>query len=202
MTKRTGPRAKFRKDVEDPYRNYALREARVKAGLGLYGLSELTGVSWQALASYERLYCSPTKRKARRIAETLEVPVEDIFSDSTRQLVILAREARREEQSTGEQLGSNLHDLAKNLKKHRGYLLYFPYQNEEDNNGLREATREALDELNFREREIIQLRHGFYGMKLTLKEIGEKFGLSRSGVLQIQIKAIAKLRRSLSRYLQ
>lgn len=52
--------------------------------------------------------------------------------------------------------------------------------------------------LNYREREILKLRHdlgGTGGGELTLEEVGEIFGITRERVRQIAIKAVAKIER-------
>ena len=49
--------------------------------------------------------------------------------------------------------------------------------------------------LNDREREIILMRYGLFGVKeVTQREIAEKLGISRSYVSRIEKKALAKLR--------
>lgn len=62
--------------------------------------------------------------------------------------------------------------------------------------GRQSAVAEALRSLHYREREIIRLRFGLGDdHPLTLKEIGEIFGITRERVRQIQSKAIAKLQK-------
>jgi len=57
-----------------------------------------------------------------------------------------------------------------------------------------------LANLEPREREVLCLRYGLdRGRPRTLEEVGERFGLTREGVRQVEVKAIAKLRRSASR---
>ncbi len=57
-----------------------------------------------------------------------------------------------------------------------------------------------LNSLERREREVLCLRYGLdRGKPRTLEEVGERFGLTREGVRQIEVKAIAKLRRAASR---
>ena len=59
---------------------------------------------------------------------------------------------------------------------------------------------ELLSVLEPREREILCLRYGLdRGKARTLEEVGEFFGLTREGVRQAELKAIAKLRRRSSR---
>jgi len=59
---------------------------------------------------------------------------------------------------------------------------------------------DLLAALEPREREVLCLRYGLdRGKPRTLEEVGEAFGLTREGVRQVEVKAIAKLRRSASR---
>ena len=59
---------------------------------------------------------------------------------------------------------------------------------------------DLLNTLEPREREVLCLRYGLdRGKPRTLEEVGERFGLTREGVRQVEVKAIAKLRRSASR---
>lgn len=60
---------------------------------------------------------------------------------------------------------------------------------------IKEYLDEALDTLPPREAEIIRLRFGLYdGTIHTLEQLGEKFGITRERVRQIEKKAIIKLR--------
>jgi RNA polymerase primary sigma factor len=59
------------------------------------------------------------------------------------------------------------------------------------------ATRRAIAELDPREREVMRLRFGIdEDEPLTLQEIGNRFGVSRERVRQIESRAREKLRRS------
>jgi RNA polymerase primary sigma factor len=52
----------------------------------------------------------------------------------------------------------------------------------------------ALEILNERERDIIEMSFGISQPEMTLEEIGDRFGLTRERVRQIREKAIRKLR--------
>jgi RNA polymerase primary sigma factor len=55
--------------------------------------------------------------------------------------------------------------------------------------------RQALDLLDERERQVLELRFGLVGDDdLTLVEVGERLGISRERVRQVEIRAIKKLR--------
>jgi len=60
---------------------------------------------------------------------------------------------------------------------------------------LQEDLREALLELNEREREVVRLRFGLTdGQVRTLEEVGREFGVTRERIRQIESKTLAKLR--------
>ena len=63
------------------------------------------------------------------------------------------------------------------------------------NSSLQDTLGQVLDELNEREKRIIQLRFGLSGEgPLTLEETGKMLGITRERVRQIQEKAITKLK--------
>lgn len=59
---------------------------------------------------------------------------------------------------------------------------------------LEEEIEYLLEDLEPREREIIRLRFGFDGDPMTLEEIGQKIGLSRERIRQIEKKVIRRFR--------
>ncbi len=64
-------------------------------------------------------------------------------------------------------------------------------------------TRELLEILDDRERDILRLRFGLDGSEpLTLKQIGGKLGLTRERVRQIQNEALRKMNATLTRGMQ
>ena len=62
------------------------------------------------------------------------------------------------------------------------------------NESLQMEISRALDILNDRERDIIEMSFGIAQSEMTLEEIGDRFGLTRERVRQIREKAIRKLR--------
>jgi RNA polymerase primary sigma factor len=59
---------------------------------------------------------------------------------------------------------------------------------------LKDRISEVLDELSYREREILKLRYGLVdGYAYTLEEVGQIFAVTRERVRQIEAKAVRKL---------
>ena len=59
---------------------------------------------------------------------------------------------------------------------------------------LKSGINEALQELNYREREIIRLRYGLSdGYAYTLSEVGKIFSVTRERIRQIEVEALRKL---------
>ena len=60
---------------------------------------------------------------------------------------------------------------------------------------LREQMQDILDQLNEREREVLEMRFGLGdGASHTLEEVGQHFGVTRERIRQIEAKALRKLR--------
>ena len=74
-----------------------------------------------------------------------------------------------------------------------------PFEMLRDKN-LRDEVGDLLDVLDDRERRIINSRFGLDGQKpKTLEEVGEKFGVTRERIRQLQNIALGKLRRALNK---
>ena len=58
----------------------------------------------------------------------------------------------------------------------------------------RELMRELVEELEPRQRKVIELRHGLSGQPRTLEEIGRTLGVTRERIRQIERKAMDELR--------
>jgi RNA polymerase primary sigma factor len=60
---------------------------------------------------------------------------------------------------------------------------------------LRQHLAAVLDELNPRERTVIELRFGLHGAQpQTLEQVGSGLGLTRERIRQIEARAMSKLR--------
>jgi RNA polymerase primary sigma factor len=58
----------------------------------------------------------------------------------------------------------------------------------------RHATLRALNQLKDKEKRILMYRYQFSGEQHTLKNIGDKMGISAETVRQIEIRALKKIR--------
>lgn len=61
---------------------------------------------------------------------------------------------------------------------------------------LAESTRQVLGALTPREEKVLRMRFGIEGKEHTLKEVGQRFGVTRERIRQIEAKALEKLRHS------
>jgi len=114
-----------------------------------------------------------------------------------------------------ERLDMKVEDIENIMRAHRGYLsLDAPIAGDDDtsyldmmeskdtetaeNNvfkhSLEDEIEDLLQGLDPREREIIRMRFGFDGEPMTLEEIGQKIGLSRERIRQIEKKVIRRFR--------
>jgi RNA polymerase primary sigma factor len=60
---------------------------------------------------------------------------------------------------------------------------------------LKEQMQDILDSLSERERKVLEMRFGLLdGQGHTLEEVGQKFGVTRERIRQIEAKALRKLR--------
>ena len=70
-----------------------------------------------------------------------------------------------------------------------------------NNEALKSRIENCLQELNYREREIIRMRYGLVdGYSYTLEEVGQIFSVTRERVRQIEAKAVRKLQQPQSKH--
>jgi RNA polymerase primary sigma factor len=92
------------------------------------------------------------------------------------------------EMEVGEDLDSNLGDFIEdeNTSPPSDSAIY---------EMLRERLSDVLNSLSAREGRVLQLRFGLQdGRAYTLEEVGQKFGVTRERIRQIEAKALSKLR--------
>ena len=60
---------------------------------------------------------------------------------------------------------------------------------------LADQVKEILEDLSWKERKILEMRHGLIdGVMHTLEEVGKEFGVTRERIRQIEAKALDKIR--------
>jgi RNA polymerase primary sigma factor len=119
----------------------------------------------------------------REIARSLKMPERRV-----QELLEAMRDTVSLDVSVGEDGNSTLGDLVVDPDQRS------PMQPLVDDS-LEATLRSALDELTDREREILRMRFGMDGEEEhTLTDVGDKFGLSRERIRQLQVQALKKLR--------
>ena len=119
---------------------------------------------------------------AEEIAERAKLSIDD-----TRIIMKMARTPLSLDQPVGDHDDSYFGEF---LEDHRDDdPLYETHQA-----ALKSRIEEAMEHLNYREREILRLRYGLAdGYSYTLEEVGKIFSVTRERVRQIESKAVRKL---------
>ncbi len=129
----------------------------------------------QALAAGRPL--NPTQKRALRRATA-----------KVRNIIRMAQEPMSLETPVGNEENSFLGDFIKDERTPEPV-------DEATRHLLREQVEEILEELNEREREVLEMRFGLKdGRNHTLEEVGQAFGVTRERIRQIEAKALRKLR--------
>jgi RNA polymerase primary sigma factor len=132
--------------------------------------------------------------EARSIGEPLDPALErrlNMAESKVRDIVRMVQEPMSLEMPVGAEESSSLGDFIEDES------LAGPVD-EALRQLLREQMKDILDSLSPRERHVLKLRFGLDdGQSLTLEEVGQKFGLTRERVRQIEARALRKLRHPL-----
>jgi DNA-binding XRE family transcriptional regulator len=198
------PLVKTRKDKHDEWVNVSLREARIKKRYSGEEVANKAGINKVTFYAYEGFRNCPDVSVAKRIADVLDVDVNEIFPYGTHEVVSYVNRIRS---------GKNQSDFPK-IKKTTDLVNYIScleeieyfekYEklprltcdggfNQREN---KEYVAKILGELNVRERGIIELKFGLAdGMIYTNEEIGKIYEISHARVEQIYKKTLAKIRR-------
>ena len=116
------------------------------------------------------------------IAERAKLSVED-----ARVIMKMARQPLSLDQPVGDHEDSYFGEF---LEDHRDDDPLY----ETNQHALKMRIEEAMEHLNYREREILRLRYGLAdGYSYTLEEVGKIFSVTRERVRQIESKAVRKL---------
>jgi RNA polymerase primary sigma factor len=135
-------------------------------------------------ASLER---TPTSREIADDLDISEGDVDALLRIGSSDMSLSDRVGSGREDGDGPELADLLEQVA-----------VPPVEEEMLHQAVTERVRAALDELDAKEREIVELRFGLDrdGEPRTLQEVGETLGLSRERIRQIESRAKEKLRRS------
>jgi RNA polymerase primary sigma factor len=159
----------------------------------------------RSLANHGRVIRIPVHtgarmRKMAQVSQRLEMEkgqrptVQEIATamdetpDKIRQMMRWSSQPISLEQPVGDEGDAELQDFVED-----GNLL--PPEDLTDSNLLHETLGSLIDSLSVREAQILRLRYGLQDTEThTLGQIGQKFGLSRERIRQIEREALAKLR--------
>jgi RNA polymerase primary sigma factor len=120
---------------------------------------------------------------SEEIAKQMEIPVLKV-----RKVLKIAQQPISLETPIGEEEDSHLGDFIED----RGVV---SPADAVININLKEMTKQVLNMLTPREERIIKMRFGLEdGTEHTLEEVGQKFGVTRERIRQIEAKALRKLR--------
>jgi RNA polymerase primary sigma factor len=120
---------------------------------------------------------------SEEIAKRLEIPVLKV-----RKVLKIAQQPISLETPIGEEEDSHLSDFIED----RGVV---SPADAVININLKEMTEQVLNMLTPREERVLKMRFGLEdGTEHTLEEVGQKFGVTRERIRQIEAKALRKLR--------
>ena len=134
------------------------------------------------IVTHELVQVMGREPTTEEIADRAGLSLED-----TRCIMKMARQPISLDQPVGDHEDSYFGEF---LEDHRDDdPLYDTHQQ-----ALKQRIEEAMDALNYREREILKLRYGLAdGYTYTLEEVGNIFSVTRERIRQIESKAIRKL---------
>ena len=119
---------------------------------------------------------------AEEVAKQAKMSVEDAQC-----IMKMARQPLSLDQPVGDHDENNFGDFVEDHRDGNPLL-------EINQQALKEHLAEAMEDLNYREREILRLRFGLAdGYSYTLEEVGRIFSVTRERVRQIESKAVQKL---------
>ena len=89
------PQLGFRADCKDDYFNHGLRTTRLIRKYTLRDIAQQAGIDRAAVASYERLRCTPRRENAEKIAKILGVDVNYLFPPNIKKIVKEVKKIRK-----------------------------------------------------------------------------------------------------------
>ena len=122
------------------------------------------------------------------LAEEIAEKMGDISAEKVREIQLMSFDTTSLETQIGDEGDTTLGDFVED--KNAIYPEQYAYREQ-----LKESLREVLSTLTEREENVIRMRFGLdNGQPMTLEEVGQKFGVTRERIRQIEAKAIRKLK--------
>jgi RNA polymerase sigma factor (sigma-70 family) len=172
--------------------NARLVDARKKRGITQVAMARLTGICQPYIHDIETLKRNPTEDEMIKIACVLEAPIDYLFPKETLAAVSAGVFSRRKAELNMPQVMSLTAARRQELLTDGGIE---DVEEKIDHELLTEAIHEVVNQLAPREQIVLSLRFGLDGKgPKTLEHVGEELGLSRARILQIENKALRKLR--------
>jgi RNA polymerase primary sigma factor len=140
-------------------------------------INKLSKVSAQLSAELGR------KPKPEEIAKKMEIEVEKVNN-----ILKIQQQPKSLSTHIGKEQDSELQDIIPDEKT-------LSPEDLATNAFLQSQMRDILDDLQDRERRVLELRFGLQdGVTRTLEEVGREFGVTRERIRQIEAKALKKLK--------
>ena len=122
------------------------------------------------------------------LAEEIAEKMGDISAEKVREIQLMSFDTTSLETQIGDEGDTTLGDFVED--KNAISPEQYAYREQ-----LKESLREVLSTLTEREENVIRMRFGLdNGQPMTLEEVGQKFGVTRERIRQIEAKAIRKLK--------
>ena len=122
------------------------------------------------------------------LAEEIAEKMGDISAEKVREIQLMSFDTTSLETQIGDEGDTTLGDFVED--KNAISPEQYAYREQ-----LKESLREVLSTLTEREENVIRMRFGLdNGQPITLEEVGQKFGVTRERIRQIEAKAIRKLK--------
>lgn len=142
----------------------------------------------ETISRMKKITRSIAQEKGRKPLEEEIAAKMEVTVDRLREIIKIAQEPISLEMPIGKEEDSKLGDFIEDEQSESPVATV-------TNELLREDLERVLNTLTEREKEVIKLRYGFdNGHPRTLEDVGQRFGVTRERIRQIEAKALRKLR--------
>ena len=172
--------------------NVRLAHARQAKGYNQTALGHLMGRSAGWISHVENLWFIPSEEWMLQFAIKLEQPVNYLFPEELLNAIRNQVFGDRYKEIGAPELVSLTNAEALRLSYDDEYLI-----EEAERQELSEKIHQVLTTLSPREQRVLELRFGLSGQRsaMSLSEVGKEFSVTRVRIMQIEAKALRKLRR-------